>query len=163
MNPDNALSRAMRPFARLPAPLRARALTLVFGRVVPFVGTAGLKYEEVSTERVVVSLANRRRVQNHIHGVHAAAMALLAETATGFVVGLNLQDDKVPLIKSLHVDYKRRAQGSLRAVATLDVEQRERLAREPKGEVLVPIVVTDESGESPIVCQMVWAWVTKKA
>ena len=33
---------------------------------------------------------------------------------------------------------------------------------EDKGDVLVDVVVTDESGESPIVCEMVWAWVPKK-
>ena len=38
----------------------------------------------------------------------------------------------------------------------------ERLARCGVGDVLVAVVVTDESGESPIRCEMVWAWVPKK-
>jgi hypothetical protein len=28
----------------------------------------------------------------------------------------------------------------------------------PKGETTVAVVVTDESGNSPITCEMVWAW-----
>ena len=33
-----------------------------------------------------------------------------------------------------------------------------------KGEVVVPVTVTDASGEQPIVCEFIWAWVpTKKA
>lgn len=159
---NNNLNRAIRPFAKLPDSLRISAVSLLFGKVVPFVGTSGLRYEEITANRVVVSVRNRRRVQNHIKGVHAAAMALLAETATGFVVGVNLSDDKLPLIKSLHVDYKRRTVGDMRAVATLSDEQVELIRREPKGEVLVPISVTDESGEEPIQCQMLWAWVSKK-
>ena len=162
MTVQNNLTRAMKPFAALPAGLRASALSLIFGKVVPFVGTSGLRYEEITPERVVVSIKNRRKVQNHINGVHAAAMALLAETATGFVVGVNLSDDKLPLIKTLHVDYKRRTTGDMRAVATLSAEQIAQIRREPKGEVLVPITVTDESGEEPIQCQMLWAWVSKK-
>ena len=80
------------------------ATSVALGRVVPLVGTAGLRYEEITPERVVVRIRNQRKVQNHIKGVHAAAMALLAETATGFCVGMNLPDDKLPLIKSLLVN-----------------------------------------------------------
>lgn len=159
---NNNINRALRPLEKLPANLRISAVSLIFGKVVPFVGTSGLRYEEITANRVVVSVRNRRRVQNHIKGVHAAAMALLAETATGFVVGVNLSDDKLPLIKSLHVDYKRRTVGDMRAVATLSDAQIALIRSEPKGEVLVPISVTDESGEEPIQCQMLWAWVSKK-
>lgn len=159
---NNNINRALRPLEKLPANLRISAVSLIFGKVVPFVGTSGLRYEEITANRVVVSVRNRRRVQNHIKGVHAAAMALLAETATGFVVGVNLSDDKLPLIKSLHVDYKRRTVGDMRAVATLSDAQVALIRSEPKGEVLVPISVTDESGEEPIQCQMLWAWVSKK-
>lgn len=162
MSFSNNITRAMRPFQHLPAGLRSRAISLIFGNVVPFVGTSGLLYEEVSSERVVVSVRNRRRVQNHIKSVHAAAMALLAETASGFVVGMNLPDDKMPLIKTLHVDYKRRSSGDLRAVATLSAAEIERIRREPKGEVLVPVTLTDASGEEPVQCQMLWAWTSKK-
>lgn len=147
----------------LPASVAKVVISRAFGRVVPLVGTCGLVYEELSPERVVVSIDNARKVQNHIGGVHAAAMALLAETATGFVVGMNIRDDQLVLIKSLHVDYLRRSQGNMRAVATLSDDQRAQIRASNKGEVLVPVVVTDESGESPIQCQMLWAWREKPA
>ena len=89
-------------------------------------------------------------------------MALLAETSTGFVVGMNLPDDKLPLIKSMTIDYKRRSQGSMRAVAYLTQEQKQMIREPEKGEVLVPVKVTDESGGEPIQCQMLWAGVPKK-
>ena len=79
---SNQFTRMVSPFERLPAPLRQRAQTLLLGNVVPFLGTARLRFEEVTPERVVVSVKNRRRVQNHIKGVHAAAMALLADIKT---------------------------------------------------------------------------------
>ncbi len=158
---NNNITRTLSTLNKLPVSLRIRAISTIFGTVVPFVGTSGLRYEQLSGNEVIVSIRNRRKVQNHIKGVHAAAMALVAETATGFVVGMNLSDDKLPLIKSLHVDYKRRAVGDLRAVATLTDEQVAMIQNEPKGEVLVGITVTDESGQQPIECQMLWAWVTK--
>ncbi len=162
MSFSNNMNRVVSKFAFLPAGLRASLISKVFGQVVPLVGTAGLVYEELSCERVVVRIKNRRPVQNHIKGVHAAAMALLAETATGFAVGMNLPDDKLPLIKTLKVDYTKRTQGSMTAVATLSPEQIALIRSTPKGEVTVPVVVTDESGQEPIQCEMIWAWVPKK-
>lgn len=158
---NNNISRVLSTLNKLPSSLRVRAISKIFGTVVPYVGTSGIRYEKLTSNEVVVSIRNRRKVQNHIKGVHAAAMALLAETATGFVVGMNLSDDKLPLIKSLHVDYKRRTVGDLRAVATLTDEQVAMIQREPKGEILVAVSVTDESGQQPIECQMLWAWVSK--
>lgn len=161
MSFTNNLIRVVSKFEFLPPNLRSTVVSKVFGRVVPLVGTTGLRYEELTPERVVVSIRNRRPVQNHINGIHAAAMALLAETATGFAVGMNLPDDKLPLIKSLKVDYQKRSKGDMRAVATLTPEQVQLIRSTPKGEVLVPVVVTDESGQEPVQCEMVWAWVPK--
>ena len=107
-------------------------------------------------------IANRRKVQNHINGVHAAAMALLAESASGFLVGMNLPEHKLLLIKTLKVDYRQRVVGGLTAVASLTAEQICAIAQQERGELWVDVTVTDESGNAPIDCAMLWAWVTKK-
>ncbi len=78
---------------RVPGSVRPWARNAVLRRAVPFTGTAGLQFVELTPSRVEIAVANRRRVQNHIHGVHAAAMTLLAETATGMVVGMTVRDD----------------------------------------------------------------------
>ncbi|SMF49584.1 DUF4442 domain-containing protein [Pseudogulbenkiania subflava] len=158
----NSMSRIADKASRLPEGLRSFVLTRLFGRLVPFLGTAGLCFVEVGHERLTVSLQNRRKVQNHIKGVHAAAMALLAETASGFVVGMNVPDSKLMLLKSMHVDYLKRSQGSMKATAILTPDQIRRMHEEEKGDAAIEVVVTDESGESPIRCEMIWAWVPKK-
>ena len=66
------------------------------------------------------------------------------------------------MIKTLRVDYKKRAKGGLRAVATLTDEQIQRMKSESKGEVRVAVTVTDESGREPIECEMIWAWTPKR-
>jgi len=157
----NKLSRTVALFGRLPDVWNQWALNAVLGRVVPMVGAAKVRFELLSAEKVVAELPNHRRVQNHIQGVHAAAMALLAETATGFVVGMNVPDDKLPLIKTLKVDYFRRAVGGLRAEATLTQAQIGQIRTQDKGEVTVAVRISDESGAEPIVCEMLWAWVPK--
>jgi acyl-coenzyme A thioesterase PaaI-like protein len=116
----------------------------------------------MTPEKVEITIANERRVQNHIKGVHAAAMTLLAETATGMVVGMNVRDDALPLAKELRVQFKRRTQGDMRAVAELTPQQRQQMLKQDKGEVVVPVTVTDASGEAPIVCEFIWAWVPAK-
>lgn len=139
--------------------LRPWMLNRTLGKVVPFVGTAGLQFLKLESGRVELHINNRKHVQNNIHGVHAAAMALLAETATGFVVGMSIPDDKLPLMKSMKVDYTKRAEGGLTAVATLTGEQIRQIQTTEKGDVTVSVKVVDESGVEPIQCEMIWAWV----
>ena len=116
----NRLSRAVGAINLLPRRLRSRSLTLLLGSQVRFAGTARVRIHELGQERAILSLKNRRPVQNHIKGIHAAAMALLAESASGFLVGMNVPDDKLPLIKTMKIDYLKRAQGDLTAIATLE-------------------------------------------
>lgn len=155
----NKLQRSLMRLDEAPAFLRGFVQNLILRRAVPFTGTAGLQYVEMTPQRVEVAVANQRRVQNHIHGVHAAAMTLLAETATGMVVGMNVRDDCLPLAKELKVAFKKRAQGALRAVATLTDEQRALMQQSNKGEVQVQVTVTDETGAEPVQCEFTWAWI----
>ncbi|HKK76410.1 MAG TPA: DUF4442 domain-containing protein [Saprospiraceae bacterium] len=134
----------------------------LIGRAVPFTGTASIQYEKMSQEEVIVSLQNRRKVRNHIGQIHAAGMILLAETATGMVVGMNIPDDKIPLIKSMKTDFVKRSTGAMRAVAHLSANQIERIKTLEKGEVQVPVIVTDETGVEPVLVEAIWAWIPKK-
>ena len=159
---SNQMSRLVGKLSSLPAGMQQWAQTFLLGKVVPFLGTAGMQFEQVTPQRVVVSVANKRKVQNHIKGIHAAAMALLAETATGFVVGMNLPDDKLPLLKSMKINYVRRSSGDMRAVAELTPQQIQTILNDAKGEVTVNVKVTDAANEQPVECEMIWAWVPKK-
>jgi len=155
----NRLVRSLKQLETVPGFARGWARNLVLRRAVPFTGTARLDFAVMTPERVEIGIANERRVQNHIKGVHAAAMTLLAETATGMVVGMNVRDDCLPLAKELKVAFKKRAQGSLRAVATLTDAQCALMQQTDKGEVTVPVQVSDESGAQPIECEFIWAWI----
>ena len=158
----NRLARTLARLNAVPAPLRHHVRNFVLRRAVPFTGTARLDFAVMTPEQVEIGIANQRRVQNHIKGVHAAAMTLLAETATGMVVGMNVRDDCLPLAKELKVQFKRRTQGDMRAVAQLTPQQRQLMQSQDKGEVVVPVTVTDASGEAPIQCEFIWAWVPSK-
>ncbi len=161
MTTTNRLSKLVKATAKLPKGIRSTLWSKAFGRIVPMVGSANIRYLEVSHDKVVVKIENHRAMQNHIGQVHACAMALLAETATGFVTGMNVPDSCIVLIKSLKVDFKRPSKGAMTAVATLTDEQQKLMQTSEKGETLVSVVVTDETNEEPIQCEMLWAWVAK--
>ena len=161
MTATNRLSKLVKATAKLPKGIRSTLWSKAFGRIVPMVGSANIRYLEVSHAKVVVKIENHRAMQNHIGQVHACAMALIAGTATGFVTGMNGPDSCIVLIKSLKVDFKRPSKGAMTAVATLTDEQQKLMQTSEKGETLVSVVVTDESNEEPIQCEMLWAWVAK--
>jgi acyl-coenzyme A thioesterase PaaI-like protein len=158
----NRLQRQLSRLNEVPAYFRPWFQSVVLGRAVPFTGTAKLRYEVMSPEKVVVFVANRRKVHNHIEGVHAMATTLAAETATGMVMGMNVRDDCLPVVKEMRVQFTKRGMGAMRAVATLTDEQRALIQSTDKGEVTVPVVVTDESGNHPLVCEFIWAWIPSK-
>jgi|SRR5215469_484854 len=162
MSNPSRLARAVHRFDRWPKGPRSLLITWIFGGTVHFVNTAGLWFEDLREEKAVVSLRNRRKVQNHIGTIHAAAVALLGETASGAVFGMSVPDDKYPILKSMRINYTKRSQGELRAEASLDVGQRARFAAEEKGDIAMPVRITDETGEPTVECEYVWAWRPKK-
>lgn len=158
MYPVNRLEKQVRKLDRYPT----WVLSWAIGRFVPFAGTAGLQFDKMTREEVIISIKNQKKVRNHIRQVHAAAMMLLAETATGMVVGMNIPDDKLPLIKSMETKFIKRSTGAMRAVAQLSQEQIETIHSLDKGEVKVEVQISDEANVEPILVEAIWAWVPKK-
>ncbi|MES2362954.1 MAG: DUF4442 domain-containing protein [Pseudomonadota bacterium] len=158
-HPPNRLERQLERLDEVPAFARNWYRNIVLRRAVPFTGTAGLCFIEVTQARTEVSIPDKHKVHNHIGGVHASAMNLLAETATGMVVGMNVRDDCIPLAKELKMAFKKRATGALHAVATLTAEQIALMQASDKGEVNVAVTVTDDAGVNPVECEFVWAWI----
>lgn len=144
-----------------PTWLSSRFITWMFRYKVKLADTVGLVIAETDLKRVVFKQKNIKKAQNHIGSVHAAAMALLAESSTGFIVGVNLPGDKLPLIKSMKLNYVKRATGDMKAEAWLTDEQLNDLKTLDKGELKVNVKVTDIEGVEPVLCEMIWAWVPK--
>lgn len=162
---NNQFTKLLSVTKYLPAGARANILSKAFGKVVPFVGTAGVYYEQVEPNQVVVSLNNTKPVQNHIGSVHAVAVTLLAETATGFILALNLPSDRILLIKSYSVNfYRPLKKGQVAAIATLSDDARLEILNTPKGEMVIPCVIKDRDSDSDrdsITVTMTWAWIPK--
>lgn len=90
---------------------------------VPWVGTAGVEFEEVTAERVVATLPDVENLRNHVGGPHAAMIFGLGETASGAVVtaAFNQQFDRaVPLPTNAEIRYRKIALGAVRAEAVIE-------------------------------------------
>lgn len=154
---SNPFPTIARRFAPCPDDLRPEGLTQAIGDAIPFVDTAGLHIHTYTHEEVTVQLEAERRVANHIGTIHAAALALLAETASGLVVALNISDESVPVVRTLNVDFQRPASASITATATLNTETRSRLQERPIGRVDVPVdLMMDDTTVVQATAQ--WAW-----
>ncbi|WP_435352624.1 DUF4442 domain-containing protein [Emticicia sp. SJ17W-69] len=162
MEYNNNLNRTLAKLQKVPVFLQSWMRDYAIGRFVKFVGTAGIHFEKMTCNEVAVTLPNKTNVQNHIGQIHAAATTLLAETASGIVVGMNIPDDKLPLMKSLSVKFIKRSQGQQKAIATLTEDQIKQIRETDKGEVNVSVKVTDETEEEIVKTEMIWAWILKK-
>jgi len=154
----NQLSKLVEKLNKRPAWLRYRLLSLALGATVKFMGTAGVKCLHLSSEKAVFRLNNKKKIRNHIGTVHAVASALVAETATGMALGMHIPDGKIPVLKTLNVEYLKRTSGGLTAEARLTKNQIELLHSEQKGSFLLDCKVTDDAGIEPVKCQLEWAW-----
>lgn len=162
MNKPNQLSRLVGTLNKLPNGLRVWALSVIIGRIVRFAGTAGTKVLKLTPNECVILMRNKKKVQNHIGSVHAAAMALMAESATGFITGLSVPDNRILVIRNLELEYVRRASGDMTAIASFNDEQVAFIKNTEKGEIEVPVTITDSTGEETVKARMVWAWTPKK-
>ncbi|MFQ3218257.1 MAG: acyl-coenzyme A thioesterase PaaI-like protein [Paraglaciecola sp.] len=162
MSVTNPLRKFVDKVNQYPASVSAFLITRVFRYKVKLAGTAGIEVLSTDGKTVTYRQKNHKKVQNHIGSVHAAAMALLAESASGFIVGINLPGDKLPLIKCMTLKYVKRASGDMLAVASLTDEQIALMQSADKGEVHVQVAVTDATGSQPVICEMLWAWVAKR-
>jgi acyl-coenzyme A thioesterase PaaI-like protein len=162
MEYNNRLNRSLVAVKKAPSFLQNWLRDRAIGKFVKFVGTANIHFEKMTCHEVVLTLANATKVQNHIGQIHAAATTLLAETATGMIVGMNLPDDKLPLMKTLTVHFIKRSQGAQRAVATLSDDQIAQLRNTERGDMIVPVAIHDEAGTEVVKADMCWAWILKK-
>jgi len=159
--PVSRLERRLQPLQRLPRALRLPVAGWIVGRAIPFVGTGGVRVHALSREGVELSLLLRRRVRNHLGSTHAAATALLVETAGGLAMAMHLPDQRTLVVKSMRIDYRRVSRGMQRATARVPAEALAALQHEPAGQVVVPVQVEDDDGDGVVDCHMVYAWFTR--
>ena len=132
----------------------------LFSRLVcwkaPYFASIRPRFEELRPGFARVSMRKRRAVTNHIGTVHAIAMCNLAEIAAGTMTEASIPAGMRWLPKGMQVDYLRKAETHVEAVATLP-----EVSEGPARDVPVMVEVKDRTGE--VVCRAtITMWVSPR-
>lgn len=133
-----------------------------FPQVVPMVGTLGLEFTELQSDRAVMVLPDQAPYHNHVAGPHAGAMFTLAESASGALVFVNFGDrmgEATPLAVEATIRYLKFAKGRVTATATMNRDPAEIIAELDAGqrpEFAVDIAITTDDGTQTGAMTVLW-------
>jgi uncharacterized protein (TIGR00369 family) len=125
-----------------PLPGGKRLFSFLFGRMAPYSGTLRARVEALDPGHCRVSLADRRRVRNHLESIHATALATLAEAASGLAVVAALAPGVQGIVTGFSITYVKKARGRVTADCHVDVPT-VTAEREQRAEV----AITDARGD----------------
>ncbi len=95
--------------------------TLAF--TVPFNRPHGFRLLHLGENSVQTTASNRRANRNHIKGIHACAIATVAEFSSGFLLLMNLDPRSYRLIMSrIEVDYRYQAKQQIIATSKITAD-----------------------------------------
>jgi uncharacterized protein (TIGR00369 family) len=122
----------------------------------PYCGTIAPRFEELRPGYARVAMRKRRAVTNHIGTVHAIAMCNLAELAAGTMTEVSVPDSMRWLPKGMQVEYLKKAESGVVAVATAG-----EIVAGAARELPVAVDITDAVGE--LVCRAtITMWVSPR-
>jgi len=135
-----------------PVPGRSRLFGQILGWMVPYSGTIHPLVLILEPGHARVEIRERRRVRNHLHSVHALALANLGELASGLAMTMALPDDVRGIPTRIEIDYLKKARGHLVA------EGRAAPPRAVRHELDAPATaeITDQAGD--MVARMTVTW-----
>lgn len=85
----------------------------VLGRLAPYTGSIGAQITQLEPGYCQVKLADRHRVRNHLHSIHAIALCNLGEMSTGLALMNSLPVNMRGILKGISVDFQKKARGTL--------------------------------------------------
>ncbi len=124
----------------------------------PYFGSIGPRMVSLEPGRGEATIAHRRAVTNHLGTVHAIALCNLAEFVGGLTCDVSIPASMRWIPKGMTVEYRKKAVGLQRAVATPTFAPRE--ATEGY-DLPMDVVVTDPDGETTFTARIAM-WVSPK-
>lgn len=117
----NKLMNAHKQCKKLPFGMGKWVFSTAVSWKAPYFKTIKPMFQSFEAGRCVVTMKNRKSVQNHLGSVHAAAMCNLAELTAGSMLEGSLSTDFRWLPKNMDVQYKAMAKSDLKAICEVDM------------------------------------------
>ena len=139
-------------------PFGKRLFSWIICRKAPYFASISPRMVSLEPGRGEATIAHRRAVTNHIGTVHAIALCNLAEFVGGLTCDVSIPVSMRWIPKGMAVEYRKKAAGLQRAVATPAFAPRE--ASEGY-DLPVDVVVTDPGGDTTVTARIAM-WVSPK-
>ncbi|GBE08200.1 MAG TPA: DUF4442 domain-containing protein [Gammaproteobacteria bacterium] len=111
---DNPIARLQHLWQRLEhLPGGAWLFSRILGWVIPYTGTIGADVRKLKPGYAQIHMRDRRRVRNHLHSIHALALANLGEVASGLAMLDALSADTRGIPTRLSIEFYKKARGGL--------------------------------------------------
>ncbi|MFB4285169.1 MULTISPECIES: DUF4442 domain-containing protein [unclassified Nonomuraea] len=129
---------------------------------VPFAQTLGIVFDSVADGRAICHVPDRAEFRNHVGGPHAGVLFTLAESASGAAVLSSLGDQlsrATPLPTTATIEFRKVAEGEVRAEARLLASREEVVARLDAGERPVfDVAVEVTNADGVVVSALTVTW-----
>lgn len=116
--------------------------SLMLGRMVPYTGSIKPRVLALSASGARIEMRDRRPIRNHLHSVHAIALANLAELSTGLPLAYAVQPRGRTILVSLTVEYLKKARGTLVGSSSFVAPAADR-----DEDIEIPVEVRDDAGD----------------
>jgi len=116
-----------------PLPGGKRIFSALIGRSAAYTGTIHAVVEDLGRGFARASMKDRASVRNHLHSVHAIALANLAELTGNVALAYTIPDNARFIVSGMKLEYVKKARGTITGYADCpDIRTNERKEYEVK-------------------------------